>query len=74
MAGSAAAETKSLHVPAAYGEPPDGWTWSRLDDVSEGVFDCPHSTPKLTDTGPFVVRTFVDAVVLVRAIALFPVR
>ena len=57
MAGSALAETKSLHVPAAYGEPPDGWTWSRLDDVSEGVFDCPHSTPKLTDTGPFVVRT-----------------
>jgi type I restriction enzyme S subunit len=57
MAGSALAETKSLHVPAAYGEPPDGWTWSRLDDVSEGVFDCPHSTPKLTGTGPFVVRT-----------------
>jgi type I restriction enzyme S subunit len=57
MEGSALAETKSLHVPAAYGEPPDGWTWSRLDDVSDGVFDCPHSTPKLTDTGPFVVRT-----------------
>jgi type I restriction enzyme S subunit len=57
MAGSALAETKSLHVPTAYGEPPDGWTWSRLDDVSEGVFDCPHSTPKLTDTGPFVVCT-----------------
>lgn len=57
MAGSAVAETKALHVPAAYGEPPDGWTWSRLDDVSEGVFDCPHSTPKLTDAGPFVVRT-----------------
>jgi type I restriction enzyme S subunit len=48
---------KALHVPAAYGEPPDGWTWSRLDDVSEGVFDCPHSTPKLTNAGPFVVRT-----------------
>jgi type I restriction enzyme S subunit len=57
MTGSALVETKSLHVPAAYGEPPDGWTWSRLDDVSEGVFDCPHSTPKLTATGPFVVRT-----------------
>jgi type I restriction enzyme S subunit len=57
MAGSAVTETKALHVPAAYGEPPDGWTWSRLDDVSEGVFDCPHSTPKLTDAGPFVVRT-----------------
>ena len=24
MAGSGLAETKSLHVPAAYGEPPDG--------------------------------------------------
>ena len=57
MAGSVLTETKSLHIPAAYGEPPEGWTWSRLDDVSEGVFDCPHSTPKLTDTGPFVVRT-----------------
>lgn len=50
-------EQKSLHVPAAYGMPPAGWTWSRLDEVSEGVFDCPHSTPKLTDTGPYVVRT-----------------
>jgi type I restriction enzyme, S subunit len=54
---SALAATKSLHVPAAYGEPPDGWTWLRLDDVSEGIFDCPHSTPKLTDTGPLIVRT-----------------
>jgi type I restriction enzyme S subunit len=50
-------ELKSLHVPAAYDGPPDGWTWARLDDVSEGVFDCPHSTPKLTAAGPFVVRT-----------------
>jgi type I restriction enzyme, S subunit len=57
LAASATLESKSLHIPAAHGEPPKGWTWSRLDDVSEGVFDCPHSTPKLTDTGPFVVRT-----------------
>ena len=57
MASNAPPETKSLHVPAAYGQPPDGWTWSRLDDVSEGVYDCPHSTPKLTETGPFLVRT-----------------
>ena len=57
MAFSAVDETKMLHVPAAYGEPPKGWSWSRLDEVSEGVFDCPHSTPKLTDAGPFVVRT-----------------
>jgi type I restriction enzyme S subunit len=57
MVDNSLAKAKSLHVPAAYGEPPDGWTWSRLDDVSEGVFDCPHSTPKLTDAGPFIVRT-----------------
>lgn len=57
MADSAVAESKSLHVPAAYGEPPNGWAWSRLDEVSDGVFDCPHSTPKFTDSGPFVVRT-----------------
>ena len=57
MAFSAVDETKMLHVPAAYGEPPKGWSWSRLEEVSEGVFDCPHSTPKLTDAGPFVVRT-----------------
>ena len=57
MAGSTVAETKTLHVPAAYGEPPEGWTWSRLDHISEGVFDCPHSTPKLTESGPLVVRT-----------------
>lgn len=48
---------RSLHVPAAYGEPPEGWTWSRLEDISEGVFDCPHSTPKLIEVGPLVVRT-----------------
>src|SRR4051812_12466891 len=48
---------KPLHIPTACGDPPENWTWSRLDDVSEGIFDCPHSTPKLTDSGPFVVRT-----------------
>lgn len=57
MSVEALAETKSLHLPTAYGKPPDRWNWSRLDDASEGVFDCPHSTPKLTDAGPFVVRT-----------------
>jgi type I restriction enzyme, S subunit len=56
-AGGITTRPKSLHVPAAYGDPPKGWTWSRLDDISEGIFDCPHSTPKLTASGPFVVRT-----------------
>lgn len=57
MADSAIAEAKALHIPSAYGESPKGWTWSRLDEVSEGVFDCPHSTPELTEVGPYVVRT-----------------
>lgn len=38
-----------------------GWTvlrdWRRLDHVMQGIFDCPHSTPKLTGTGPYVVRS-----------------
>jgi type I restriction enzyme S subunit len=57
MAADLLTETKSIHVPAAYGALPKGWTWSRLDDVCVGVFDCPHSTPQLVDAGPFVVRT-----------------
>lgn len=57
MAGNDLPEPKVLHVPTACGNTPKGWTWVRLDDVSEGVFDCPHSTPDLTPTGPFVVRT-----------------
>lgn len=57
LAGNAKPQSKSLHIPGAYGKPPEGWTWSRLDDASEGIYDCPHSTPKLTETGPFVVRT-----------------
>ena len=28
-----------------------------LEDVCEGIFDCPHSTPKLCENGPFLVRT-----------------
>jgi type I restriction enzyme S subunit len=50
-------KTAPIHIPIAHGTLPNGWLWSRLDDVSKGVFDCPHSTPKLTDVGPFVVRT-----------------
>lgn len=39
----------------------DSWPiarqWSRLDDLCEGVFDCPHTTPVITDEGPYVVRS-----------------
>jgi type I restriction enzyme S subunit len=36
---------------------PVEWKTRRLDEVCEGVFDCPHSTPELTSDGPLVVRT-----------------
>lgn len=48
---------KPLHVPLEAGNWSIQPTWARLDDVSDGVFDCPHTTPKLTDSGPFVVRS-----------------
>lgn len=31
--------------------------WIRLDDLCDGVFDCPHTTPRITDAGPYVVRS-----------------
>jgi type I restriction enzyme S subunit len=50
------AEMKTLHIPAAF-EALDVAHFRRLDDVTLGVFDCPHSTPKLSPDGPLVVRT-----------------
>ena len=49
--------TKSLHLPGAIEKIPSDWHWSRLDDVCDAVYDCPHSTPMLTNDGPFVVRS-----------------
>ncbi len=48
---------RPLHIPHLARELPSGWRWCMLDDVCEGVFDCPHSTPILTSDGPYVVRT-----------------
>lgn len=50
------ADTKAIHIPAAF-KSLDASGFRRLDDVTIGVFDCPHSTPKLSDHGPLVVRT-----------------
>lgn len=36
---------------------PTDWGERRLDEVCEGVYDCPHSTPALAEDGPLVVRT-----------------
>ncbi|GAB5430677.1 MAG: hypothetical protein EpisKO_00470 [Epibacterium sp.] len=49
--------SKPLHLPLAAEQWTQPLRWSRLDDVCEGVFDCPHTTPKLTGDGPFVVRS-----------------
>jgi type I restriction enzyme, S subunit len=33
------------------------WQRAKLADICEGIFDCPHSTPKLTTAGPLVARS-----------------
>ncbi len=33
------------------------WEIQTLEFVCDNIFDCPHSTPKLSDDGPFMVRT-----------------
>ena len=33
------------------------WNELTLEEVSEGIFDCPHSTPELSAFGPIMVRT-----------------
>jgi type I restriction enzyme, S subunit len=45
------------HVPGAAASWPIAADWARLDELCDGVFDCPHTTPKLAATGPFVVRS-----------------
>jgi type I restriction enzyme S subunit len=57
MAADSLAESRPLHLPAGIDGLPSTWLWSRLDDACEGVFDCPHSTPKLVEAGPLVVRS-----------------
>ncbi len=46
-----------VHIPLEA----EGWSikrqWKRLDEVTLGVWDCPHSTPKITEDGPYVVRS-----------------
>ncbi|MCP3887868.1 MAG: hypothetical protein GY702_03195 [Desulfobulbaceae bacterium] len=36
---------------------PEGWQVLALEEVCEGIFDCPHSTPKLSNEGPLMART-----------------
>jgi type I restriction enzyme S subunit len=48
--------TEVIHTPALSSPIPDGWRWSRLQDVCS-LFDCPHSTPQLVSEGPYIVRS-----------------
>lgn len=50
-------KSKSLHPPLEAQMWAAAPRWVRLDDLSLGVFDCPHSTPKLTSDGPLVARS-----------------
>lgn len=36
---------------------PEKWLWASLVEVSSEIVDCPHSTPKWTDSGKYCVRT-----------------
>ncbi len=36
---------------------PSAWQIQKLDDIAETIVDCPHSTPKWTDSGVICVRT-----------------
>ena len=40
-------------------EIPESWKWVRLQNMSEQIVDCPHSTPRYydTDTGYYVIGT-----------------
>jgi len=51
------ADEMHVHTPSTAGELPFHWSWKRLDAVCAGVFDCPHSTPVLTNDGPYLARS-----------------
>jgi type I restriction enzyme, S subunit len=36
---------------------PHGWAWARLDEISQVIVDCPHSTPKFVDSGLLCLDT-----------------
>ena len=36
---------------------PSHWGLRMLESVCEGIFDCPHSTPILTEQGPYIARS-----------------
>ena len=57
MTANTSSGVETPHIPGNYGDLAEHWSWARLDDLCEGIYDCPHSTPKLAATGPYVART-----------------
>jgi len=37
--------------------PPSGWAWARLDQISQVIVDCPHSTAKFVSAGLLCLDT-----------------
>lgn len=50
-------DSRHLSVPIGFALAPTEWQWQHLESLCEGIYDCPHSTPELTEIGPLVVRT-----------------
>ena len=52
-------ERKELCAPDTSELPdlPDGWLWATLEQLSERIVDCLHSTPKFTSEGQYCVDT-----------------
>ena len=47
----------SVEVPDEFPSLPENWRWQLLESVCEKIVDCPHSTPKWTDSGRLCART-----------------
>ena len=52
-----AGKPHALHTPSTAAPLPANWVWQGLDAACEGIFDCPHSTPVLTEHGPYIARS-----------------
>ena len=54
---SEAEVSDSVEVPDEFPSLPETWRWQLLESVCERIVDCPHSTPKWTDSGRLCART-----------------
>jgi len=51
-------ETVNLeNLPDGFPALPESWQWVRLESICDKIVDCPHSTPKWTDSGRLCLRT-----------------